>query len=129
MQTIIREASDSVTQMTWDSGGYISLRVDQLDDPVYRFDMTVTEGAEDDGDPIEEYYLFGLIDRVSINADNIASAVYYYDDDGIPYGDEEDCEEIANDFLYDIVSGADDILDGYFEGLGLNMNKLGFPAM
>ena len=35
----------------------------------------------------------------------------------------------ANDFLSEMAWNWDDILAIYVEGLGLNMNKLGFPAM
>ena len=121
-------ASGGDPQQLWEMGGYVTLDVNKLDDPFYECDITVTEGTGSYAEEIEDYYLLGYIDRVNFNPDEVASSVQYDDICG-DYEDEDDCIYNANDFLSEMAWNWDDILAIYVEGLGLNMNKLGFPAM
>ena len=120
--------SDGDPQQLWEMGGYVTLDVNYLDDPFYECDITVTEGTGDDAETLEDYSLLGYLDRVRFHPDSVASAVWYDDIDG-EYDDEDDCIYNANDFLSDMAWNWDDNLAGYVKGLGLNMYKLGFPAM
>lgn len=131
METVIKYAAGSDPQLMWDIGAYVRLYADELDDPLYEYAVTATEGTGADAEETEDYWILGYIDRANFNADTATYTVELDDEINGEYDAyyEDDYYDEARDFLSDMAGDWPDCFAIYAEDSGLNMYKLGFPAM